>query len=81
MDKDQQKIIENRNNFKAGFYTLIIFAIILFIWILTNPLFKKKEVKPEPAVSPEVTKRVDSISESFKTTWSTVSEGIKSFKK
>lgn len=80
-----KKAKELKNNIKAGFYTLIIFAIVLFIWVYTNPFFNQRSNNGSgtnsPVLSSETVQTVDSISTSFKTMWSDVSAGISSLKK
>jgi hypothetical protein len=80
--KLDKKIIDAKNNIKAGFYTLIIFAIVVAIWVYTNPFFKKPQtVIDSLEAKPETVAKVDSIGQSFKTMWSTVTEGLSTLKK
>lgn len=68
-------------NIKAFFYTVVIFILIVLIWAYTNPLFKKKEIKNENQILEQgVVEKANSIGESFKTMWSTMSGGIKKLK-
>lgn len=80
--KSETKLAEAKSNFKAGFYTLVIFAIIVYIWIYTNPFFNKPQVVIDSLqAQPETVARVDSISQSFKTMWSNVTDGLSNLKK
>jgi hypothetical protein len=67
---------------KAGFYTILIFSIIVFIWVYTNPFFKKQEKQNQkPVINDDVAGQASSIGQSFKTTWQEVSGGLKQLKK
>lgn len=82
MNEENPKLPESKKSFKVGFYTFIIFSIILLIWFYTNPIFnKKRDLKQTTQINPDVVDSVGSIGESFKTTWLNVSENIKRFKK
>lgn len=76
------KLNEAANNVKAGFYTLIIFAIVVAVWVYTNPFFKKDSGQQEVTViQPKTIEKVDSIGQSFKTMWSDMVNGISNLKK
>ena len=80
--KNENKVIDAKNNIKAGFYTLVIFAIVVAIWVYTNPFFNKPQtVIDSLEAQPETVARVDSIGQSFKTMWSNVTEGLSNLKK
>ncbi len=80
--KMEKKVIDAKNNIKAGFYTLIIFAIVVAIWVYTNPFFNKPQtVIDSLQVQPETVERVDSIGQSFKTMWSNVTAGLSNLKR
>lgn len=73
-----------KNKVKIGFYTSVIFAIVVFIWIYTNPIFKQKtstQTQAGISINSETLESVDSIGSSFKTMWSDVTIGLSSLKK
>ncbi len=80
--KMENKVIDAKNNIKAGFYTLVIFAIVVAIWVYTNPFFNKPQtIIDSLEATPETVARVDSIGESFKTMWSNVTDGLSNLKR
>lgn len=87
--QDQNKhndLINAKNNFKAGFYTLIIFAIVVFIWIYTNPFFKPSSasstnISESLTLQPSTIEKVDSVGQSFNTMWSGIIDSVNQVKK
>ncbi|MBP6912324.1 MAG: hypothetical protein KBB86_00095 [Candidatus Pacebacteria bacterium] len=80
--KRENKVIDAKNNIKAGFYTLIIFAIVVAIWVYTNPFFNKPQIIIDSfQAQPETVAKVNTINQSFKTMWSDIAEGFSSLKK
>lgn len=72
-----------KNNPRAFIYTIIIFAIILFIWIKTNPLFhiNKNTQITGIELSDQGSQKINSVGESFNTMWSQVLKSFQGFKK
>lgn len=79
--KMENKVVDAKNNVKAAFYTLIIFAIVVAIWVYTNPFFNKPEtIKNSLQVQPQTIEKVNTINQSFKTMWSDVVKGFSNLK-
>ncbi|OGI72405.1 hypothetical protein A3J61_00280 [Candidatus Nomurabacteria bacterium RIFCSPHIGHO2_02_FULL_38_15] len=73
-----------QHKIKAGFYTAIIFAIIVVIWVYTNPMFNKKSLTNGSAgniITPDIVGQVQSIGQSFSTMWADMVNGVRNLKK
>lgn len=78
--------IENKikGNVKAFVWTAIIFALIVFIWLKTNPLFTdQSKIEFLPNLDSQINSnfQADSVGQSFKTMWSGILDGFNKMKK